>query len=242
MGLHRRQLPIASPCERFEGSEATADRAAFCTRCDKHVHDLSRMTEPEVVNLFARNHGHEICVSYRVRADGAVALRKPTPRLGPAAMALSLAGCAGHLAEAEASDADCVDAAGYHVECPPTSRLGNAVIPDAVGAVGAVDPAQLEGQDDVEAEAIDLSELDEIGIGETIMRGGVGSILLEPLRLEPLQRPPLQRHPGVALESIDRAMGAMVVEYNGRLGRRVKREVRRLERRERREARAPARR
>ncbi len=133
MTLHRRQLPIASPCQAFEGTPASESTPAFCTRCDKHVHDLSRLTEPQVVELLARHVDERLCVSYRTRTDGTIALRRPPPRLAPATFALSLAGCAGHLADEPADAKGCVDPAGYGIDCPPQSRLGLAVIPDSVG-------------------------------------------------------------------------------------------------------------
>src|ERR1043165_9567421 len=100
MSLNRRQLPIASPCQEFVGRQATATEPAFCTRCEKSVHDLTRMTEAQVITLLAKNLGGRVCVSYRARADGAIALRPTPSRLAPAAIAVSLAGCAGHVSEA----------------------------------------------------------------------------------------------------------------------------------------------
>lgn len=228
MGLHRRQLPIASPCERFEGTEATADRAAFCTRCDKHVHDLSRLTEPQVVDLLARNVGREVCVSYRTRPDGTIALRKPVSPMAPAAIALAMTGCAGHLATPELIPDDCVDAAGYHVECPPGVRLDMAVIPDhtQLSAAPAHADAPAEAAEDFDA---DLGSM-------PTMRGGVGGVLVH----EPAQQPAPEPVPGPAEDVIAEEgewMGGLVQDDDGPLSRKVKREARRIERRERRDAR-----
>jgi hypothetical protein len=236
VSLHRRQLPIASPCERFEGTEASADRAAFCTRCDKHVHDLSRLSEPEVVNLLARHRDREICISYRARTDGTIALRKPAPRLAPAAMALSLAGCAGHLTEAESSASGCVDAAGYQVECPPTSRLGMAVIPDAATAI---DPAQLEDDEATIPAGVDIGELD---IDTATVRGGVfgGDIAVDPQALEPVTPEPVPIP--TTDDGLHATAGVYLPAHEGKLARQVKRESRRIERQERRDARALAKR
>ncbi|MBC8072019.1 MAG: hypothetical protein IAG13_27095 [Deltaproteobacteria bacterium] len=227
MGLHRRQLPIASPCERFEGTEATAEQAAFCTRCDKHVHDLSRLTEPEVVELLARHRDREVCVSYRTRADGTIALRKAPPRLAPAAMALAMTGCAGHLSEPDARASDCVDAGGYHIDCPPSPRLGMAVIPDAALPVDPVEPSQA----DVPAE-IHLGELGELA-DESMVRGGIsGSLVLEPPELEAAASPELPLEPATDAGDF---MGLLLkVRPAGRLARKVEREAKRIDRRERR--------
>jgi hypothetical protein len=228
VSLHRRQLPIASPCERFEGTEATADRAAFCTRCDKHVHDLSRLTEPEVVDLLARHLGREVCVSYRARPDGTIALRKPASRVAPAAMALALAGCAGHLTDADTRASDCVDAQGYDIECPPDPRLGMAVIPEQTDAP---DPAHVAAE--LESDDLDPAYLESIDA----VRGGISGVVIEaevPTVPEPGPVPSVY-------EGDSEMMGKMIT-VDRPLSRKVERQAKRIERRERREARALAKR
>jgi hypothetical protein len=144
MSLTRRQLPIASPCQEFVGRVATATTPAFCTRCEKSVHDLSRMTEAEVITLLAKNLGGRVCVSYRAKTDGSIATRRPVSRFAPAAIAASLAGCAGHVSEAERASADCIDENGYDTACPPKPRLADAVIPDVIDEPAIDRPATID--------------------------------------------------------------------------------------------------
>ncbi len=148
--LHGRQLPVLAHCDRFVGSEATAEREAYCTSCSKHVHDLSRMTEREVIRFLARHLDEDVCISYRMRPDGALELAPRPSLLAPAALALSLTGCAGHMGSVGASEPGCVDAQGYEVACPPKQTLGVAVIPDSAYAL---DEDPVLPDDDVEAPA-----------------------------------------------------------------------------------------
>lgn len=144
--LHRRQLPVISPCDEFVGREATDTDDAFCTRCAKAVHDLSRLREDEVRALVART-GGDLCVSYRVRDDGTVELRPPRRPLAPVALALALAGCAGHVGDGDAPVwDDCEDAGGYRVPCPPRAADGRTGIPGG-------DAAAPEGTDDDDTSA-----------------------------------------------------------------------------------------
>lgn len=81
----------------------------FCDRCDKHVHDLSALTESEAQAVLAKRDGARVCVRYLVDVEGAVVFREPAPivpvsalRRRPqpivraAAMALALAACTPH--------------------------------------------------------------------------------------------------------------------------------------------------
>lgn len=150
--LHRRQLPVISPCDDFAGREATDDAPAWCTHCTKHVHDLSRLREDEVLALVTRS-GGDLCVSYRTRADGSIELRPPRRPLVPAVLAIALAGCAGHLGELEPMASDCVDASGVEMPCPPWAAHGGPTIPDAfasdeVAAGAPVRPDLLAPPDD----------------------------------------------------------------------------------------------
>lgn len=117
--LHRFQLPVISQCDAFVGREATDDAPGHCTHCAKDVHDLSRMTEDEVVALIART-GGDLCVSYRVREDGMIELRQRRPRLAPAVLTLALTGCAGHFGEPmdDAEDDEHIVARGLYDGCP----------------------------------------------------------------------------------------------------------------------------
>lgn len=146
--LHSRQLQVISPCDSFAGTPAEGDRPAYCTHCTKHVHDLSRMSERELLLFFARHRNDDVCISYEVREDGSIVTRERTRALAPAALALSLAGCAGHMGGAAETRAECFDAQGYATDCPPTSRLDMAVIPDGTETDEAL-RAELE---EIEAE------------------------------------------------------------------------------------------
>lgn len=235
MGLTRRQLPIASPCQEFVGRRATATEPAYCTRCEKNVHDLSRLTEREVVTLLAKHLGTRVCVSYRAHADGSIALRPTPSRFAPAALAVSLAGCAGHLSEADHSaTSDCVDASGYDTACPPKPRLADAVIPDAL------DP------DAVDPDAVDPGATPVIDTGD---RDVVGEIVPPVDGADPSALYPdadVSNAAGGLFVSGDAERGEIAYEepmagsvmLDPKLERRIAREAKRLERRE---ARAEAR-
>lgn len=228
MGLTRRQLPIASPCQEFVGRRATATEPAFCSRCEKSVHDLSRLSEQEVITLLARNIGGRVCVSYRVNAEGKIATRPNPPRFAPAALAVSLAGCAGHLSDADRiASSECIDDAGYGTECPPRPRLADAVIPDATDPT-AVEPHAItpDASDPTATKTIDMGARDVVGELPV-----------------PLGSNPAPLYPDVAQEvdydgGIEVPDEATVVRTAGEpmmsaeLTRRVHREAKRLERRE----------
>ncbi|HWB80361.1 MAG TPA: hypothetical protein VG755_35595 [Nannocystaceae bacterium] len=234
MALHRRQLPIVSPCDGFEGREATDREPAFCTRCAKPVHDLSRLTEREVVTLLARHVGGGLCLSYRTRDDGAIVTRAAPPsRLAPAVIAASLAGCAGHLGDAEARARDCLDADGYRVDCPPQPRLDQPVIPDAIA----------DDRDDDEVPAAP-TEIAGVEPGELIEVQGTMSRGL--VVVEAVAAPPPPPAVGVVATAPSQRLGPVRggISLGGTgpytekdLSPRVRRELRRIERRERRRAR-----
>jgi hypothetical protein len=243
MTILRRQLPITTPCRSFEGRAGTATSPAFCTRCAKPVHDLSQLTEREVVTLLARHRETGLCVSYRARADGAIAMRTATPPLAPAAFALSLTGCAAHLEDGgAATPSDCIDGDGWRSDCPPPPRLADAVIPD------------------------DAAPIPDAPVEPTAERPATGELVGD-------ERPPIDEYrPYVSTdldeyridaehdESVETAVrvydfseadalgGVVAPEYisrqrarmrgeQGELARRVDAEAKRLDRRERREAR-----
>jgi hypothetical protein len=127
--IHRRQLPIISPCEGFVPAEPRTDREfGLCARCDRVVHDLSQMEEREANELVARiDAGDSICVAYRTRSDGSIVLRE---RSAWAIPALLLAACAGHIS-AEPAGSTCRDANGYEIDCDrPDALRGYAATPD----------------------------------------------------------------------------------------------------------------
>jgi hypothetical protein len=223
MTIHRRQLPIASPCRSFEGRAATATSPAFCTRCDKPVHDLSRLTEREVVTLLARHRETGLCVSYRARKDGAIAMRTPQPPIAPAALALSLAGCAAHLEEgAAATRSDCIDGEGWRSDCPPAPRLADAVIPDDTAPIPEA-PVESSYRPDVPP------DLDE----QTIDEERPESVETAPriYEFDDDQLSGIVAHRDLSKER------ARLRGEEGELARRVDAEAKRLDRRDRREAR-----
>ena len=106
--------------------------AGYCTRCRKHVHDLSAMRASELRRFLARRVGTEICVSYRVDPKGIVQLRSSS-RLRTAslaAMVVLLAACAGYGTELETPDSPCVDAQGYEVSCDESLFADMATTPE----------------------------------------------------------------------------------------------------------------
>lgn len=229
VALHRRQLPIVSPCDGFEGREATDREPAFCTRCAKPVHDLSRLTEREVVGLLARHVGGELCLSYRTHEDGAIVTRAAPPsRLAPAALAASLAGCAGHLGESDSHARDCIDDDGYRVDCPPTPRLDQPQIPDAIEEAGFA------------PETIDVAV--PAGPSPITVTGGAHGWTVGVHVVEAVAVPPPEPRTVDVAESRYRQRGTIRggISYDAieaRLSRRAAREARRIERRERRRAR-----
>ena len=70
-------LSFACP-KKWEGMSEAGDGRRFCEQCQKHVHDLSAMTGPEVRRHFAGPEA-SACVSYLVRLDGSLATRPRWP-------------------------------------------------------------------------------------------------------------------------------------------------------------------
>ena len=70
-------LKIPSPCSADWSTMAGDDRKRFCTQCQKHVHDLSAMTEPQARAVLAQP---RVCVRYTARADGQVQFRPASRR------------------------------------------------------------------------------------------------------------------------------------------------------------------
>jgi hypothetical protein len=92
-----RSLPIVEPCSGRVSLEGRDRAHLWCATCSKPVHDLSAMRTREVRALLVRNAGRSICVQYRMRCDGTIAIR-PDPSPGWfAAATVALAGCASQL-------------------------------------------------------------------------------------------------------------------------------------------------
>jgi len=128
--MHRRDVPIARPCDAvWEEMEGDAFRR-FCRSCHKHVHDLSALDELEARRLLDAAGSVSLCVQYRTDATGRLLFHEPPPvalrrsRRG----AVIAAGLAGSLAAACAApvDGDTTDASFFEPDAglaDPTDDL-----------------------------------------------------------------------------------------------------------------------
>jgi hypothetical protein len=67
----RFKLRVVAPCTEAWDGMAGHDRARFCTKCARTVHDLSAMTERDARALLT-GHTDPLCVRFAVRQDGTV--------------------------------------------------------------------------------------------------------------------------------------------------------------------------
>lgn len=88
MGI--RALPILSPCQESFASMRGDGAVRSCARCEKDVHDLSAMTEPEARAVLERARGTRICVRYAKDDRGLVRFRTLTVAAALAATACSV--------------------------------------------------------------------------------------------------------------------------------------------------------
>ncbi|HWB76310.1 MAG TPA: hypothetical protein VG755_15170 [Nannocystaceae bacterium] len=95
MVLRRRELPIVGRCPIDAELRADAGGRAWCEHCRAPVHVLAGMREREVRALLAAHEGRSLCVEYRARADGSIALRPEPARAWLAPALAGLAAC-GH--------------------------------------------------------------------------------------------------------------------------------------------------
>jgi hypothetical protein len=101
VGIAARKLPIVRSCPvggvlpNDTGVQATID----CTHCAAPVYDLTRRSEREVRRLLAAHVGRSICVQYRVRPDGDIAVGHVRSGLAAVGVGAWLVACAGHLDE-----------------------------------------------------------------------------------------------------------------------------------------------
>lgn len=104
MGIAARKLPIVRSCPLDgvlpgdRGAQATID----CTHCAAPVYDLGRRSEREVRRLLAAHVGRSLCVQYRVRPDGDIAVGHVRSGLAAVGIGAWLVACAGHLDEQDA--------------------------------------------------------------------------------------------------------------------------------------------
>lgn len=189
----------------------------FCDKCDKHVHNLSEMTEREARALLERAEGASLCVRYRVRTDGNVRFRPQARRAGfVAALSLAMVACTSY-AEPEALEGPdaalvCRDASGYAIDCELAEL---PTIPDA----------QVEPEPEPEPEVVPDPEPYEL----------MGVVAFDPVPSEPVEPCPLPDRSGEGLgeEQGEVFMGDIAAEPKP-----SRREARRRRRQERRRSRA----
>lgn len=76
-------ITVAQPCSEAWEQLRGNDQIRFCQRCEKHVHNLSAMTEDQVETLFRTS--TDLCIRAVVNDDGTrvtlpcAALRGPAP-------------------------------------------------------------------------------------------------------------------------------------------------------------------
>lgn len=74
--MRQEDIHIPTPCEADWSAMTGDDRKRFCGKCQKHVHNLSAMTEPQAQKVLAEP---EVCVRYTPTQDGGVRFQ-PTSR------------------------------------------------------------------------------------------------------------------------------------------------------------------
>jgi hypothetical protein len=81
MAVNEDKVRIQSPCpvQLDPARAANGVRSWHCGHCDKAVHVLSNMTEPEARAFMADNAGKDICVTYAVRKDGSIRFAPERP-------------------------------------------------------------------------------------------------------------------------------------------------------------------
>jgi hypothetical protein len=82
--MKREDLPIPSPCNADWNTMTAAGRKRFCADCKKHVHDLSKLTEPEAQALLAAPPSEGLCVRYIYNTRGDVMFQVVDTSLVPA--------------------------------------------------------------------------------------------------------------------------------------------------------------
>lgn len=231
--MHRRALPIASPCDVFRPSPGRT----FCDKCQTHVHDLSELTRTQALRLLADHAGQRLCVAYRTTPDGTIVVRPEPKALGLVLVVLGLAACTGYAPDIQHPDEFCRDEQGYEVRCSPAHRDG-PVIPSEDPDAPPTTPSHPEPVAEVEPIEIPTGDLDDV----------VGLIEVTHAEGTTIASDPLEATPATILEpSLDAAGGMFVsrdfirrvehAEPEGRRAREANRRAKREARRERRAAR-----
>lgn len=126
MVLRRVELPIVGRCPVDVELRPDAHGRSWCEHCSEPVHLLSGMREHEVRALVAAHAGRSLCVAYRVRDDGTIALRSEPARAWLAPALAGLAACA-----------PTRDATTTPVEEPPAQTQGCPLPPPTPAAPAA---------------------------------------------------------------------------------------------------------
>ena len=83
--MNRSDLPIAAPCGvSFQDMTPRDVATRLCAACNKHVHDLSRMTRPEAQRILASQATEGLCVRYLYDERGEILFAPEAPKLVPA--------------------------------------------------------------------------------------------------------------------------------------------------------------
>jgi hypothetical protein len=64
-------IEVQSPCPKDWNRMSGSDQKRYCDHCNRHVHDLSAMTESEAQELICRAAGH-LCVRFTRLANGKI--------------------------------------------------------------------------------------------------------------------------------------------------------------------------
>jgi hypothetical protein len=135
--MHRRALPIANPCsERWESMTPAGHDRRHCSRCDKHVHFLSGMTEAAAMRTLDEHRGRDerMCIRYQFGSDGNIRFR---PRYEPgfvrgamllAGLVLTLTACAEGEMPLQLEESGLAPAPVW-VELEPEPRIPDQVLP-----------------------------------------------------------------------------------------------------------------
>src|SRR5688572_21957860 len=65
-------IRVAAPCTESWDAMRGDDKARFCTYCNRHVHNLSAISNDEIQRLVCESAGR-LCIRYTTTAEGEVA-------------------------------------------------------------------------------------------------------------------------------------------------------------------------
>src|SRR5689334_11057146 len=110
--MHRRELHIPRPCPASWEAMQGDDTRRFCTSCQKHVHNLSALSEAEAVRLLSQRAPGTLCIQFTADASGQVlfaprrtfALRRKAQPLVAGVAGSLLAACAAPVDGVERAD------------------------------------------------------------------------------------------------------------------------------------------